>query len=174
MAGPGSTPRAGFLTTQRPNGCSPHRSSRWACIESLTSDHRKQPEFVVVLRAGGGGEHQQRLGLIGIDQNLTMQRDRPDLWLDDSFVAGVGHGDLVLGPQRGELGALDAELPCERGCARTVAFAGSDTPEVSHVDPAVRRVVLRYVDRALVRIGEPAVDDASRRPREVSLVAEQG
>jgi hypothetical protein len=26
---------------------------------------------------------------------------------------------------------------------------------VSHVDPAVRRVVIRYIDRALVRIGEP-------------------
>jgi len=141
---------------------------------AVTSDHREQPEFVVVLRAGGGGEHQQRLGLIGIDQNLTMQRDRPNLWMDDSLAAGVRDADLVLGPQRGELGALSSELLCECGCARTVAFAGSDTPEVSHVDPAVRRVVLRYVDRALVRIGEPAVDDASRRPREVCLVAGQG
>ena len=52
----------------------------------------------MIFGAWDRGEHQQRLGLVGIDQHLAVQRDGPDLGVDDSLGPCIRHADFVLPP----------------------------------------------------------------------------
>ena len=71
----------------------------------LGADHPEELEPLVAFAAGGGGEHHECLGLVGVEQDLALQLKNAEFGVLDTFGALVGSADLVFGPQLAELGA---------------------------------------------------------------------
>jgi len=80
----------------------------------------------VVLAAGGGGIHEQRLGLVGVEQHLALHGDETDFAVQEPLLFGVPHADLVFGPQCGELRTAIEESVGEADRPRSAAFPRGD------------------------------------------------
>ena len=104
----------------------------------------------MVFRAGDRGEHQQGLGLVGIDQHLAVSEMVPIWgWMILLVPAKVtptsccAHRALNSGLSATSLRASAAarDLRPSRGC---------DATELCDVDPTVGRVVICHIEAALV------------------------
>lgn len=70
----------------------------------------------MALGAGGGGEHEQGLFLVGVEQALTVQVQLTDHQaVREALGLGVAQSDLVAVPVGGELRAALARLAGELG-----------------------------------------------------------
>jgi hypothetical protein len=72
--------------------------------ELLAQDGEKL-KFLVAFATGLRREDGQNVGLIGVDQALSVYFQRADSWVFDAFGRTVGADDRVLAPDVGELRA---------------------------------------------------------------------
>ena len=56
-------------------------------MHALGADHPEELEPLVAFAAGGGGEHHECLGLVGVEQDLALQLKNAEFGVLDTFGA---------------------------------------------------------------------------------------
>jgi hypothetical protein len=142
-------------------------------VRRLVADYGEELEFLVALAAGLGGEDQECLGLVGVDQALPVQFQRPQPGMLDAFGFAVGTDDGVLAPDLGELLAGRQQRVDEGGGARVLALAGVGSAQLCGHRPAVSGVLVCGIDQPRGGVGEPAVGQVALHPGVTGLVSDE-
>src|SRR5829696_2141174 len=140
--------------------------------EALGADDRQEPQLVGVRGPRCGRVHHQHLALVGGDEVLAVQGDRTHARVQQALVVAQPDGHLVRVPQRSELGAVGAQARHEFGARDVVGITRQSGPGVRDVRAADVVAVGRRVAGALLRISEPAVQQAAPHASVPGLVAE--
>jgi hypothetical protein len=135
---------------------------------------RRSWSFSSLALPGGGGEDEERLHLVRVEEHLAVELQLAQLGVDQPLAGLVDDADLVLVPHGGELLAPRQQVSDDRLGPRPHAGVGGGLAEAGGEDAAVQGVVLGRVDPTGRRVGEPPVDDGPGQAGVAGLVAEEG
>jgi hypothetical protein len=115
----------------------------------------------VALGAGSGGEDEQAVGLLRVEQGLAGQLQGADLGVHEAFDGDRGCVDVVCVPRRPELCTAREQGAREPCCPGAGSAECDDLAQAGGEPPGEDQVVVGVVEPPCGGVGEPPVADAA-------------